>query len=260
VGFYELDNNYLDLSGNGYDGTIVNNTDGTPSEVYPGTDRTGAANSAMWWPSLGGIPHAGADYIDLGATSDRPLYQITGSMSVAAWVYLDPSLGWASGYQSTILTKLGNSGNRAWMFAVENQVSGGTLPSTQYSLRFRVSPEGSTLGTAYDTAELPINQWVHVAAVYDAPAASIKLYVDGAERTTGTTGTIPTSQYAGTSSIKIGNRDALVQQWWRGGLDEIRIYDNALTQEEILAIIPEPGAFALLGLGLGFVAVFRRKR
>jgi len=236
VGFYELNNNYLDSSGSGYDGTIVNNTDGTPSEVYPGTDRFGAADNAMWWPALSGIPHAGADYIDTGSAASTPLYQMTGSMTVAAWVYLDPSLGWASGYQSTILTKLGGSGNRSWMFAVENQVTGGTLPSTQYSLRFRVSPEGSTLASAYDTTELPINQWVHVAAVYDAPAASIKLYVNGAPRTTGTTGTIPTSQFAGSSSIKIGNRDALVQQWWRGGIDEVRIYDEALTDAQVLAL------------------------
>jgi len=157
-------------------------------------------------------------------------------MSVAAWVYLDPSLGWASGYQSTILTKLGASGNRAWMFAVENQVSGGTLPSTQYSLRLRVSPDGSNLSSAYDTAELPINQWVHVAGVYDAPAASIKLYVNGVPRTTGTTGTIPTSQFAGSASVKIGNRDQLVSQWWRGGIDEVRIYDEALSDAQVLAL------------------------
>jgi hypothetical protein len=47
-------------------------------------------------------------------------------------------------------------------------------------------------------------------------------------------------------------------QPWKGMLDEVRIYDTALSEAEIKAIMPEPATFTLLGLG-GLFLVRRRK-
>ena len=55
-------------------------------------------------------------------------------------------------------------------------------------------------------------------------------------------------------------------QYWQGGIDNVRIYNHALSQSELgfftdnVSAVPEPGALAILGLGLAGLGYARRKR
>jgi hypothetical protein len=85
----------------------------------------------------------------------------------------------------------------------------------------------------YGRNPLPLNKWTHLAATYDG--AFMKFYVDSVEATTDAqpngqpqTGSIQTS----TGALSIGG-DARYGQYWTGMIDEVRVYNRALTQSEI---------------------------
>ena len=77
------------------------------------------------------------------------------------------------------------------------------------------------------TAAVPVGLWTHLAATYDG--ATQRLFVNGTQVSSlAVAGTIMTS----TSPLKIGG-NAIWGEWFNGTIDEIRIYNRALTATEI---------------------------
>ena len=77
-----------------------------------------------------------------------------------------------------------------------------------------------------------LNQWHYVVMVTDRTNNLLKLYVDGnLKKTTDITG-------LGSVSTGVSYNLIFVQELnrWVGGLDEIRIYNRALSDSEIVAI------------------------
>jgi hypothetical protein len=80
-----------------------------------------------------------------------------------------------------------------------------------------------------------------------------KLYVNGnLQEVTNYSGTYESNP----ESLYIGHQQSGADRYYNGLLDDLRIYNNALSQSEISALVPEPVTFLLLGLG----AVLLRKR
>jgi hypothetical protein len=80
---------------------------------------------------------------------------------------------------------------------------------------------------ALGTAPLATSTWTHLTATYDG--AALKLYVNGTlVRTTAVTGVIATS----TNPLQIGG-DSIFGQFFAGTIDEVRIYNTALTPAQI---------------------------
>jgi PKD repeat protein len=81
---------------------------------------------------------------------------------------------------------------------------------------------------------LPLNTWSHVAGTYDG--ATLRLYVDGTQvASQARTGAILTS----TLPLSIGG-DTLHGTYFSGLIDEVRIYNRALSQGEIQADMAMP--------------------
>jgi hypothetical protein len=75
------------------------------------------------------------------------------------------------------------------------------------------------------------NQWHHISLVYDADALHRHLYVDGAEvaKDTSLVGGIPS-----TGGLYFGaGEDLAADSFFSGLIDDIRIYDVALSAKEI---------------------------
>ena len=93
---------------------------------------------------------------------------------------------------------------------------------------------GATLGTIYGTAALAANTWTHLAVTYDG--AALRLYVNGVlVSSLAVTGTLPTS----TNPLQLGG-DSIYGQFFQGMIDEVRIYNRALTPAEIQSDIATP--------------------
>ena len=83
------------------------------------------------------------------------------------------------------------------------------------------------LGEVYGTAVLPVNAWTHLAATYDG--TTMRLYVNGVQvASRPQTGNIATS----TNPLQIGG-DSIYGQYWSGRIDEVRVYNRALSAAEI---------------------------
>jgi hypothetical protein len=113
-----------------------------------------------------------------------------------------------------------------------------------------------------------LNREIHIVLTYDAANAEWKWYQDGALMET-----VPdTSGLASIPDVNnwLGRSQFTPDLNFNGFYDEFRIYDYALTQEQIIGnfiagpdflnVIPEPGSGALLALGAGALCARRRGR
>jgi hypothetical protein len=84
------------------------------------------------------------------------------------------------------------------------------------------------------TAALPVNTWSHVAGTYDG--TTLRLYVNGTQVTSkAVTGSIVSS----TGPLRIGG-NSIWGEYFRGRIDEVRIYNRALSAPEIQADMGTP--------------------
>jgi len=90
--------------------------------------------------------------------------------------------------------------------------------------------------------EVPVGEWAHVAWVYDYPGNRSELYIDGVSVAFGEA----PSTVAHTSPSVIGRHPTATTASFLGVIDDVRIYDSALTEGEIISAMkgmPWPFAF-----------------
>jgi len=209
-----------DSSGNGYDAILYNASNG------PSTWVEGKVN--------GGIQLDGAnDYLAIKNLNYTQAGQIP-AVTIAAWIKTAASTG-----RKRIISF---DRSEVWHFAVGVDSNPGKLHLATTDSR------GSSSGTSdgYGQTVVSDNAWHLVAVSYDSATSLKKFYVDGVldgsssvhgNRALGS----GTSRFG---TIGAGNEDAAFNQhssgsrggFFNGALDEIRIYDRALTDVEIAAL------------------------
>lgn len=87
------------------------------------------------------------------------------------------------------------------------------------------------------------NTWTHLTGVYDRAAKVMKLYVNGA--LVGTTPQ-PDEPALATGPVQIGRVfwDGRYVDHWKGGIDEVRLYDRVLSEGEIYALVSQDNVAA----------------
>jgi hypothetical protein len=94
--------------------------------------------------------------------------------------------------------------------------------------------KGTLSGPLYGTVALTTKTWTHMAGTYDG--ATLRLYVNGAQVNSQTqTGPIAVS----TNPLQIGG-DTFYGQYFQGTIDEIRVYNRALSAAEIQSDMNTP--------------------
>ncbi|MCP4258586.1 MAG: LamG domain-containing protein, partial [Planctomycetes bacterium] len=209
IGYWPLDDGsgttVADISGNGNDGTIVNN----PTWI------TGIAGGALEFHGLGSAI-GGGDHIDCG--NDASL-DITGPISLALWIRPDADGPEDNVLETAPLCKAMAGMSPSWSWQVRYGW-GSTQPYMAFT--FNTSPRA----WAYVGKNLERFEWVHIACSYDG--TTLKCYVNGEETDSTPMGAITSS----TTPLLIGS-----DGWgsdWIGGIDDVRIYDHALSEPEIL--------------------------
>ena len=103
----------------------------------------------------------------------------------------------------------------------------------------RSASPGTSVGVN-GVAQVPLNTWTHLAMTYDT--ATVRLYVNGTlVRSSATTGALLTS----TGALRIGG-NSVWGEFFQGMIDEVRVYNRALTQAEIQTDMATPVTGATL--------------
>jgi hypothetical protein len=116
-----------------------------------------------------------------------------------------------------------------------------------------------------DTIQAPISygQWHQVTASLDGTTHDMRLYIDGSLVAEKTTTVIPMLALdpSETPGLGIGNAPSLYDFPLLGSIDEVLLYNRALSPTEVqtLATVPEPGIASVLGCAFGAL-LFRRTR
>jgi hypothetical protein len=137
-----------------------------------------------------------------------------------------------SGWESVAYKQRGAAGTGLLSYALyahDGAPQGGGFAGPAGYLR--PAPATSTTDQGVRQAShtpLTLNTWSHVAVTYDG--SNMLLYVNGAlVATKAQTGTIAT----GNQALRIGNSNASISEGFNGLIDEIRIYNRALSAAEI---------------------------
>jgi len=96
------------------------------------------------------------------------------------------------------------------------------------------SPGPGSRKTKVSTSAVAKNIWTHVAAVVNS-ATDMTLYIDGVDAGGTYSGTATSMAHGVAGRMQFGYQTSAIDPilYYRGGMDDIRVYDTALTQEQI---------------------------
>jgi hypothetical protein len=186
----------------------------------------------VWQPSGGKI--AGAlrfdgvgDYVDCG---NDPAFNLTDKITVAAWIKVD---AFDKGWQALV-----GKGDSAWR-----------IQRDAYTNAIEFACDSLSIGGVYQLrnvlGNIPVNDgnWHHVAGTYDG--ARLCVYVDGVlDASLPAQGPIATNNY----SVRIAENSEQRGRYWKGLIDDVLIYNAALSESQINGVMT--GSDTLLPLGI----------
>jgi hypothetical protein len=196
--YYPLDNDVLDGSGNGNNGTIF----GDPTFVE------GVAGMALKFDGAG-------DYVDCG---NNPILAITDAVTVSARIKVA-----AQGLDHKVGGNQDNA-NGGYKMTVFN--------NNRVEFEIRTASNSAVLNrNVVGGTEIKVDIWYHVAGVYSLEDGYIRTYVNGEMDRE-----LLTTQALGASpgSFKIGCEPFTTGSYnFNGVMDDIRIYNRALSEAEV---------------------------
>ena len=173
----------------------------------------------------------GGDFVQV---PDDPTLDLVGSFAMSAWVNVD-NLTVEHNVVSKDLASTGRSNytlsvvaDRVWMYQTFSSAA---------------SPNPATLGVSFcdpglcgirGSTRLEAGSWHHIAGVYDNASKTMTVYLDGVKdgQTSFNTSGVPVTN---NETVQIGARKAIHfgGPGTNGRIDEVRIYDRALSDAEI---------------------------
>ena len=198
-----------------------NDLAGTAAPDSSGSGNHGVISGATWSPASGKFGGAlSFDGVnDLVSVPDSASLDLTTAMTLEAWVR---PRNLSSGYDTVLMKEVPSELSYA-LYA-----RGATNRPSAWART------GGVSRSAIGTAALALNAWSHLAATYNG--SSLVLYVNGAVAATrAMTGAMQTSN----EMLRIGG-NAVWGEFFDGFIDEVRVYNRALTQPEIQADMGAP--------------------
>lgn len=172
-----------------------------------------------------GLQFRGPGNADYFLTQDSSSLTFGKTMTVAFWTKLNSTVsgGWATGW----VEKFGNDSDVSfWVFHSNGNGR----------VRFVVSPDGlwASRVEVVGTTNLPLNEWHHIAVV--ANGSSLRIYVDGVLDNAPPFPVFSANIFDSAEGIAMGTHVQDPNFTLNGIIDEVRIYNRALSAAEIAAL------------------------
>jgi len=228
----------------------------TVDGAIPTSDRFGNANSAY---VLDGVDD------QLYGLSYDPMTlnpKAQGSFAVAFW--FKPTTTWSNADNPYSLVVGNFAGWGGWGIRVCSPDNGGPDVGKLYFWWCGALPvpHGATwdrwLEVMTTTDTWNAGTWCHVVGNYFAPTGDLSMWINGVCENAMAIDVVEAQNLAG-SPLTVGR---YCSGYADMAIDELRLYNRALSADEIrgLATIPAPGAVVLAGLGVNVVGWLRRRR
>ena len=186
------------------------------------------ANGPVWTSGIFGLGLAldGIDdYVSLG---NPAALQLTGSMTLSGWINAD-----TFPFDDAVVVSKRTGGDLGFQLDVTRD----TGPRT---IGFKLTDSLGERMWRYGRTALATNTWYHIAGVYDAASQTLRVYLNGQSDDGVSVGTVTGSQRDSPDDVTIGRRSGVTGYEFAGLVDNIRIYDRALTAAEIQADMLTP--------------------
>lgn len=198
------------------------------------TIEEGSAHNTEWTTNTANACHdyamqfrgTGDSWVSFDSVPDA--LEGSGAFSVTVWFYQNSTPGDCAGI-NPLVTVGNNAANARWALIACRDSSGECSCTDNNAQRFTM--DFYTVGAhATNSASYAENTWVHGAAVYNT--SHVLYYINGSfvEAVAFSTANI------GSTDMGIGGRPGILTQEYRGSIGETRIYDRALSADEIGAI------------------------
>ncbi len=203
--YMPFDGDALDISGNNNHGTLYN--------VELDTDRFGVPNKAYRFNGTN-------SYIDIAASPSMNRIQTSDLLSISAWIRMN-DWGFGGGVFS-IFERYNQGTDSGWLFEVNSYVGG---------MLFLADETGGTDWVDCDYT-WNFDQWYNVCLTYDQAEGFANFYVDSV-LVCATPYDAPINVTDTTAHFVIGRSLAGPDEYSNGLVDDYKIFNRVLTQEEI---------------------------
>jgi hypothetical protein len=195
-----------------------NETSGATAKDATGHGLTGTVSGATWVAAgkYGRALSFDGDK-DQVTIADNTRLDLTTGMTLEAWVQPTTTSGWR-----TVMAKEQGDGMVYGLFGSSDTGKAAADVFTTSGFNTRA------------TTALSTSTWTHVAATFNG--STLTIYINGvASSSRSVSGPLKTS----TGVLRLGGTSAL-GQWFKGRIDEVRIYNKALTAAQILSDLKVP--------------------
>ncbi|MHC4476697.1 MAG: LamG domain-containing protein [Planctomycetota bacterium] len=161
---------------------------------------------------------------------DAPELRPAGEITAAAWIYYSA----AASYSARVVAKGADEGNRE-NFAMQ--------VTSEDEFSWFVRDTNTTLHGADGEDKLAHNEWIHVAGTYDGNA--VTCYINGQVSSSSTVGAITLLQ--DTNDLAIANRADANDRSFIGTVDDVQIYNYALSTAQVAYLVTQGTGYLALG-------------
>ena len=126
--------------------------------------------------------------------------------------------------------------------------------------QFTIEDASSTAATI--RTPVPYNQWLQVTSTFDDSSGIMRIYTNGILAASSFTTIRPMLALDPSASpgIDIGNTDPGNDFPFLGAIDEVVLYNRALSPTEVLSLVPEPASGTLISLSAAVLWLVNRGR
>ena len=205
VAYYPFTGNAIDSSGNGHNGTVYS--------ASLTTNRFGTPNSAYAF-------NGDSAYIKVADATSLRLANT--DFTISAWIYLDSIIH----THNVIISKRAAGSKTGYILSIER-----IQDSLSNALRISFQVSSGSDPKILSQTTISLNQWNHIVIRYNLNTKTIDIFLNNKPDVSLSNFLSPNASAA--NDLLVGNDAVDKTSFFQGKIDDIRIYNRALSDSEI---------------------------